>query len=197
VTFWADIDPGAGSGSPNDFTFFNNALWFEAERPDINDELFRIAADGSVLLWADINPGVGSGNPHLQSNGIDPGIGVPFAGAFWFEAERAGQGEELWKLGTDGSVTQWTDINPGAGSSDPDEATVFNNALWFRAVRPDVGAELFKLGADGSVTFWADINPARPVRPRTSSPRSPAPCGSKPPGPARAPRCGSSAPTAA
>ena len=28
VTFWADIDPGAGSGSPNDFTFFNNALWF-------------------------------------------------------------------------------------------------------------------------------------------------------------------------
>src|SRR5262249_54141491 len=76
----------------------------------------------------------------------------------YFRANNGTSGSELYKLGADGSVTFWKDINPGAAGSGPGFFTEFNNALWFNATTVANGSELWKLGADGSVTFWADIN---------------------------------------
>jgi len=99
-----------------------------------------------------------------------------FNGALWFTGETPTHGFQLFKLGNDGSVTQWTDIGPGlnpvpvsALANDPDSTplSTFNNALWFSANNPtNGGRELYKLGADGSFTFWKDINPG----PNSSSP---------------------------
>jgi ELWxxDGT repeat protein len=83
---------------------------------------------------------------------------IEFNNALWFTASKPDQGTELWKLGADGSVTQWTDINPGAASASPRDFFEFENALWFRADGDD-GNELYKLSADGSVTQWSDIFP--------------------------------------
>jgi len=94
-----------------------------------------------------------------------------FNGALWFEGQTPAHGQQLFKLGADGSVTQWTDIgtnlNPipvSAAAEDPDSTplSTFNNALWFSANNPNGGNELYKLGADGSFTFWKDINPGPP-----------------------------------
>src|SRR6266404_3190549 len=77
----------------------------------------------------------------------------------WFSANN-GSGFQLYKLGFDESVTQWT-ANPGnAGLGlglDPRDLTVFNNAVWFAGQTPANGEQLFKLGNDGSVTQWTKI----------------------------------------
>src|SRR4029450_2459084 len=57
-----------------------------------------------------------------------------------------------------------SDIQPGAGSSNPTGLTQFNGAFYFTADGTNsggqsVGRELFRLNADGTVTLVADINP--------------------------------------
>jgi len=49
--------------------------------------------------------------------------------AAYFSALSATSGTQLYKLGSDESVTKWTD--PGF-SLDPQDLTFFNNAVWFR-----------------------------------------------------------------
>jgi hypothetical protein len=82
-----------------------------------------------------------------------------FNNAMWFNGQDTTTGQsQLFKLGSDGSVTRWT-ANPGlAGSGlSPDEMTVFDNALWFEGLTPANGYQLYKLGNDGSVTLWTKI----------------------------------------
>src|SRR5262249_32007081 len=76
-----------------------------------------------------------------------------------FDGVSPTKGVELYKLGADGSVTLWTDINPGAGSSSPSDLTLFNDALWFNAF-DGTSNQLYKLSDDGSLIKWTDINSA-------------------------------------
>jgi hypothetical protein len=70
----------------------------------------------------------------------------------WFGGDTPANGEQLYKLGNDGSVTKWTAI--GADLS-PEDLTVFNNALWFNGFdTTNNQSQLYKLGFDGSVTKW-------------------------------------------
>jgi ELWxxDGT repeat protein len=102
-----------------------------------------------------------------------------FNNALWFEGATPVNGNQLFKLGADGSVTQWTDIGtdleprPLSTGVDSIPLSVLDNALWFQGNSPTSGNELFKLGADGSFTFWKDINPGAP----NSAPNSWAPFG--------------------
>ena len=68
---------------------------------------------------------------------------------------------QLYKLGSDGSVTKWTADpgNPGFPDQglDPLDLTFFNNAVWFNGETSANGFQLYKLGADGSVTKWTNI----------------------------------------
>src|SRR5262249_42251467 len=68
-------------------------------------------------------------------------------------------GSQLYKLGADQSVTQWTAINPGGGGLGPGDLTEFDGNVWFNGATPTQGSQLYKLGFDGSVTKWTAINP--------------------------------------
>src|SRR5262249_7097319 len=78
--------------------------------------------------------------------------------AAWFSATTAGGPFQLYKLGFDESVTQWT-ADPGSGGTGlaPQDLTFFNSAVWFGGVTLANGLQLFKLGNDGSVTKWTSI----------------------------------------
>src|SRR5262249_49147593 len=88
-----------------------------------------------------------------------------FNDALWFDGG-APSGFELYKLGADGSVTQWTaggSLNPrlvSEAAADPDStpSSIFENAAWLQGNDPVAGNQLFKLGADGSVTLWSAPN---------------------------------------
>jgi len=74
-----------------------------------------------------------------------------FNNAVWFDGNTASaNGNQLYKLGIDGSVTKWTATG---ANLDPTDLTVFNNALWFNGFNAGQN-QLYKLGNDGSVTQW-------------------------------------------
>src|SRR5262249_6374429 len=78
--------------------------------------------------------------------------------ALWFNGlTGVAGGFQLFKLGFDGSVTQWTAI-PGV-SLNPQDLTGFNGNEWFNGATATQGNQLYKLGFDGSVTKWTAINP--------------------------------------
>jgi len=125
-----------------------------------------------VTKWTALSTGL--------AGGLDPLVPFVFNDAVWFNGNTA-SGRQLFKLGNDGSVTQWTAFPGGfdpilvsAGVSrlppnpgnppfpqDPDStpSSIFQNAAWLQGTSPTLGTELYKLGADGSVTLWKDINP--------------------------------------
>ena len=51
VTKWTD--PGF-SLSPQDLTFFNNAVWFGGATPANGAQLYKLGNDGSVTKWTSI-----------------------------------------------------------------------------------------------------------------------------------------------
>src|SRR5262249_43889005 len=64
-----------------------------------------------------------------------------------------GSTTELYKLGADQSVTQWTAI-----ALNPIDLTEFDGNVWFRGTSATQGNQLYKLGFDGSVTQWTALN---------------------------------------
>src|SRR5262249_33808862 len=68
---------------------------------------------------------------------------------------------QLYKLGDDQSVTQWTAINNmGVGFGFlPLDPTLFNNAVWYDGNTATQGRQLYRLLPDGSFTLWTPINP--------------------------------------
>src|SRR5262249_1190850 len=95
-----------------------DALWF---RGDIASgaQLFKLGADGSVTQWTAVSGGF---NPLLVSQAADDLDSTPssiFENAAWLQGNSTATGTELYKLGADGSVTLWKDINPGPGNSFP------------------------------------------------------------------------------
>jgi ELWxxDGT repeat protein len=158
VTMWTanpgdNTEPDQGL-NPFDLTLFNNAVWFSGETSSDGNQLYKLGADGSVTLWTDIHVG----KTGLFGNNSNPDMTV-FNNALWFNGNDApgGDGEQLYKLGADNSVTKWTSLNSGGGGLDPQNLIVFNNALWFDGLTPANGFQLFKLGNDGSVTKWTSI----------------------------------------
>ena len=90
--------------------------------------------DGSVTKWT-ANPGAGGG--------LDPFNMTVFNDALWFNGSASvAEGNQLFKLGNDGSVTKWTSIG---NNLFPQDLTVFNNALWFNGQNPE---------ANFSCTSW-------------------------------------------
>jgi len=106
----------------------------------------RLPIDGSVTKWTSIGT-----NPSFS-----PFDFTVFNNAMWLNGSDPTGQEQLYKLGSDGSVTKWT-ANPGIGGGlSPVNMAVFNDALWFNGQTPTHNQQLFKLG-DGSVTQWTDI----------------------------------------
>jgi len=152
VTQWTAI--GADL-NPFNLTLFNNALWFSGFRTSTDVQLYKLGSDGSVTQWTAIFTGLG-----VIGGGLAPVAFSQFNGALWFGGLTANLGYQLYKLGFDGSVTQWTD-NP-AGLN-PRNITEFDGNAWFTGTTGGaLGTQLYKLGFDGSVTQWTAINNLNP-----------------------------------
>src|SRR5262249_32331043 len=171
VTQWTAINNmGAGFGFlPLDPTLFNNAVWYDGNTATQGRQLYRLLPDGSFTLWTALNPGGGGLFPD-PLNLLPPLLNAfddltVFNNALWFDGQTPNQGNQLYKLGNDGSVTKWTAINPngapapGVGPGlDPGQFTEFNGSLWFDGNTGTQGRQLYKLGFDGSVTKWTAAN---------------------------------------
>jgi ELWxxDGT repeat protein len=125
VTRWT-ANPGSGSGLvPFDMTVFNGALWFAGDTPANGSQLFKLGVDGSVTQWTAIGSSLSPAPVSTAAN--DPGstpLSV-FDNALWFQGNSPALGNELYKLGADGSFTLWKDINPGTPSSSPNDWAPF------------------------------------------------------------------------
>jgi len=72
-----------------------------------------------MAVWTAV---FGGFNPELVSQAAGDPDSTPssiFENAAWLQGTSNATGQELYKLGADGSVTLWKDINPGPGSSCP------------------------------------------------------------------------------
>src|SRR6266481_5167127 len=83
---------------------------------------FKLGSDESVTKWT-----ADPGNPGFPDQGLDPIDLTFFNNALWFQGDNAGSDVfQLYKLGSDGSVTKWTSL-PGVGFGlAPQNLTVFN-----------------------------------------------------------------------
>src|SRR5262249_27759474 len=74
-------------------------------------------------------------------------------------------GWQLYKLGEDQSVTQWTADAIGAVRPlNPFDLTAFNGSVWFDGdTGGGAGRQLYKLGSDGSGTQWTAIIGINPI----------------------------------
>jgi len=145
----------------NIFVKHRGELYYMGLDPDAGAELFKVRADGTVVLAADINPD-GDSSPYELTS---------WHGELYFNAYRPDVGFELFKLDRTGKVVLVADINPGPGSESGDYPkgssepgylggfTPYNGELYFKADAGDaVGPELHKIDRDGNVVLVADIN---------------------------------------
>jgi hypothetical protein len=118
VTKWTAINTSGIGLDPVNMFVFANALWFDGNTAD-GRQLFKLGADGSVTQWTAFPGGF---NPQLVSDAASDPDSTPssiFQNAAWLSGSNPATGTELYKLGADGSVTLWKDINPGSDSSFP------------------------------------------------------------------------------
>jgi ELWxxDGT repeat protein len=133
---FADVSPTGGS-SPANYTFYNNEIYFTANKSTYDYELFKedlVSVSGAALI-REINP-TGSANPS--------GLFV-HDNLLFFTAFDGQQGTELWQ--TDGSLsgTQIVlDINPNSASSYPGQFCRLGDRLFFTADDGE-GQELWHL----------------------------------------------------
>lgn len=146
----ADIVPGAGSSSLDDFARKGTTLFFQAD------------AGAGEGLWKTDGTGPGTTFVKDVSAGADqyPDETTVAGGLVCFVGSNATTGTELWKSdGTTAGTKLVEDINPG-GSANPAELTSFLGALLFRADDGTDGSELWRSdGTSGGTTQVKDIRP--------------------------------------
>ena len=138
VTKWTALSTGLAGGLDPLVPFvFNDAVWFNGNTAS-GRQLFKLGNDGSVTQWTAFPGGF---DPILVSAGVSrlpPNPGNPpfpqdpdstpssiFQNAAWLQGTSPTLGTELYKLGADGSVTLWKDINPGPNGSVPYDWATF------------------------------------------------------------------------
>jgi ELWxxDGT repeat protein len=145
----ADINPGNASSSsfPNNFTVFNNKLYFQAYNSTSGYELWRTDGTNTSIV-ADLNPG---------ANGSYPDYLTVFSNALYFQASDGTNGFELWKY--NGAVLSLVSNINLSGDSFPKNLTVFSNKLYFAADDGVNGWELWMY--DGiSASLVTNLNPS-------------------------------------
>ncbi|MES2739043.1 MAG: putative Ig domain-containing protein [Verrucomicrobiota bacterium] len=152
TTVVSDIVPGSESSSPRALKAMTvggtEYLYFAANQINVTGrELWRTEPQSNTTqIVRDIVDGV-------NSSGVNNLIVL---GSSLFFTANDGQGVELWR--SNGNVgaantTRVTNINPGAGSSNPTNFTLFNNNLSFTAVNGDNAMGLHSATAPGVVTL--------------------------------------------
>jgi ELWxxDGT repeat protein len=148
-----DINPGAGSSFPSNFTEVNHTAFFSAY--DGTHFMTLWASNGThagTVLVGDLTPGKTPYYPTYLTN---------VNGTLFFSAEEGTHGRELWASnGTAAGTFLVSDINPGSSGSYPQGLTNVNGTLFFEASDGTHGYELWE--SNGSATgtsLVSDINP--------------------------------------
>jgi ELWxxDGT repeat protein len=141
---------------PEELTLVDNKLYFSANDGN-GRELFEIDSSNQVVK---INFSSDNANPtsltafDFTSNGNNTKV-------LAMAASTTSSGRELMVLNTNNNVPSLVDVNPNAGSSNPEKLYVYNNYLYFSA-DVNVGRELYKF--DGSAfSIVANINTNTPT----------------------------------
>jgi len=152
TTMVKDIYSGSGSSSPQNLTYCNGSVYFTAQPG---------AMMGSTMYKTD---GTSGGTVALALPGMATPNSLFCSGSIlYFTANNmsGGDGVELGKTdGTDPGTVLVKDINPGGGSSYPQNFADINGMLYFSATDGTNGAELWK--SDGTAlgtVMIKDINP--------------------------------------
>ncbi|QGJ70889.1 Hypothetical protein PBC10988_25880 [Planctomycetales bacterium 10988] len=135
-----DLQGGAGSSEPADFTEVNGTAFFSANGGSEGRELW--ISDGTpdgTMLVKDIEPAGGS----------DPSSMVNMNGTLFFTANTASYGRELWiSDGTSTGTQLVKDLQAGPTSSEVENLINANGTLFFTANDGSTGVELWK--SDGT-----------------------------------------------
>ena len=141
----------AANSNPNNFTLFNNKLYFTANDATNGDELW--VSDGTEIgtqMVLDLYPG---------STGSIPSNLFVFNNALYFSADHPTLGREVFKCTTSNTVTNLKNISSGSGSSNPSNFTEYNGKLYFVAEDPVNGRELWSsTGFNSTTNLLVDIN---------------------------------------
>src|SRR5260221_2773549 len=115
------------------------SAWFNANTNLGGFQLYKLGSDESVTQWTAL-----AGTPVFPSvdQGLNPQDLTFFNNAVWFNGQTLASGQQLFKLGNDGSVTKWTDIGVGISGLDPQDLTDFNGAIGFNGQAPFRGQQL-------------------------------------------------------
>jgi ELWxxDGT repeat protein len=153
-----DINPGAASSNPTQFTLLNNALYFWADDGTNGMELWR--SDGTTngtAIVADIGPGA-AGFGGIITNGRPI---TTFAGVLYFMADDQQSGQEPWRSdGTRAGTYRLADVLPGASGSEPVDFTIAGSHLFLAANDGVHGRELWRTdGTVGGTRLVFDIAP--------------------------------------
>ena len=187
-----DINPGSsegfGSGSypdssfPNNFTEFEDQLFFAANDGETGNELW--VSDGTsegTQLLKDINPNSNRNSseivddssysypypyPYPYISGSNPSNFTEFKDQLFFTADDGETGNELWVSdGTSEGTQLLKDINPGSSYDFPDGSYAdnfieFKDQLFFTADDGETGNELWVSdGTSEGTQLLKDINP--------------------------------------
>jgi len=140
-----------GGSEPNNFTEYNQKLYFSADNGTHGNELLAYNKDTqTVELIADINPGV---------VGSEPANLYVFDKKLYFSANNGTNGDELYVYDDQtGQVTMVADINLGRDSSNPILLTADNEKLYFFAFDDTNNRVLFEYhAATGTVPLVSDL----------------------------------------
>ncbi len=156
TTLLKDINTGAASSDPADFTQLNGIVYFSAVSAAEGRELWKSngTAAGTTLV-KDIVAGSGSSN-------IEDGYNLFSTGTYLlFAANTVAEGLELWKSdGTTAGTVLLKNINTGADSSKPNNFYQLNNIVLFTAKDATHGSEIWKTdGTANGTVLVKDINP--------------------------------------
>ncbi len=139
------INPTSNSSNIEYFTKVNNSLFFLANDGTHGVELWKSngTQEGTIMV-KDINSGSTSGIQYTFSSGRP--LVYAYNGILYFPANDSANGVELWKSdGTATGTVMVADINPGAGSSNPDGFESVNDKLFFAADNGALGRELWMI----------------------------------------------------
>lgn len=140
-----DIRAGTASSNPNQLTAGSSQLAFTALHPTLGRQLFTIGTSGTPTVRSSFTNG-------RTIRNLTAGGGT----AFWFTADEAPYGTELYRMAGAAAPVLVDDVNPGVDGSDPSNLMPNGTGLIFCASKPGEGHELRTTTGSGSALL-ADL----------------------------------------
>ncbi len=145
-----DINPGYGSGFVGPAVAIGDKICFLANDRKHDEEIWVYDGKKAPYLLKDIITGYDKYRYHIKKL-------TPLKNKLYFVAGNSQYGEEVWIWDGKTEPHVLADLNPGNGSSEPDELFVHNNKLYFTANDGTHGVELWEYNGMGTPKLL-DIN---------------------------------------